>query len=250
MPKLHPLEKTSTHLHFRCSVDPENEKYQIFFEEMFSDYICSLEKGKENERPHFHCVFGKKGSRCEQVRKILKNKFNLDGNADYELINIHPHEQDLRHMVEYVCKGDDKNIPPVILFDSQSLYSNTDILHLQKCYWLRHEPTYFKDTIKDTPQAVDTYIVTKTVKASTFTEKTLNYILDNFKEKSWNAHCQKDIELMTSIVLERMGQKGKELNPVKLASMVYGFLNSVDADNLRDDMRRSTVSILMQYMGR
>lgn len=235
MPKLPPHEKTSTHLHWRVSRDPLDEKYLAFIREYFSEYLVSYET--HSNRPHFHAVINHKGLPSRAFTQLIKTRFpNLNGNADFQVVNIEVGT--LETMLEYICKGEEQGKqPPEIILNSG--FTNDSIKNMQAQYWIRHISTYFSEESKEqeSPQTMLKRISTVKAQTKSFTERVYDYIIENYDNIEWNYRNEAHHELITDIMLTKLGEKSKCISIPQIHTMIEGMFNALDAKHCRQDIK-------------
>lgn len=246
MPRNPPYEKTSTHLHWRVTLDPQNTKYQAFVTSYFSEYIMAYET--HSNRPHFHAVIEHKGCPKLAFTRLVQNHFpELTGNSCFSVHNLDPSTESLETEREYVCKGDSKDIQPVIL-QASHYYTPQVIQQLHDKYWVKHLPRYFQEHVEDTPQALQKFITTPKQKTYSWKEKVLDYINEQYPYFDWHYHNDTHREMMLDIVLAKLGEKAMNFDAFMLVKTCNGFFNALDARGFRGDMK-SQAKRLWQQQG-
>jgi len=233
MPRLPPHEKTAKYIHFRCHVNPTSTDYGEFFSSLFSNYLVAYET--HSERPHFHALIETKGIRSLQFSKMIAGQFNLFGNADFMVKNVAPTDDDYNAVLQYICKGDDKFTPPNILFKTPN-YTEIIIQQAHDLFHAKRIETYFPTVVSTEPSELQKFIKTKPTKAPTWTQKVMLELENTYALKKWDYNDIDDIKLMNRIVLEFLGERGKEFDSHKVWRIVLGLLNFVGAKNLRESV--------------
>lgn len=236
MPSPKPYEKTSIWIHLRVTPEnPRDPKFQQFISSLFSNFIACYEVGhKGDKRPHFHCLFEKKGVLSKHLRTMFSERFDIHG-SDLAVMDVAPTSEDYNAVLEYICKGEGLENPPDIMWASPH-YTLQVISDAHRKHHLKKIKTYFPTVVPDTPQGLQTIIKLKQSKTKTWTEKVQEYIDETYPYFDWDYQNEKHIILMTEIVMLKMGQKAKDLDEVILDRKVMGFLNSVDAKGLRSSL--------------
>jgi len=233
MPKLPPHEKTAEFIHFRCHKNPTSLDYGEYFSSLFSNYLVTYET--HSERPHFHALIETKGLRSVKFSRLVAGKFGLFGNEDFMVKNVAPTTEDYNTLLEYICKGDNKDTQPVVLFKTIN-YSENIIKAAHDAYHVRRIETYFPQIISAEPSALEKFIKTNKTKAPTWTQKVMLELDNHYGDKKWDFNDQDDIKMMNRIVLEFLGERGKEFDSHKVWRIMLGLLNYVGAKNLKESV--------------
>lgn len=254
MPRLPPHEKNSRYLSLRVSVDTHPDRIDAviaFLQYYWTDFLVAHEIGKKTERPHIHCYVRHQGSPKLVFSSLFKmhvaRKLGLQS-SEWSVVNIEPTTASERTSFCYHCKGEKSGEFPDIRF--MGLYSANDILQAQTEYWAKHITTYFPTVVPDTPEGHQQIIKTVKTRTKTWTEKVCELLDDeNFNETiglkgQWDYNNDKHIQLMTNIVLDRLGDRGMKFDQRLLNQHVLGFLNHVGAKGLRQDFVNSTLSAI------
>lgn len=110
---------------FALRVDVPTEdfksKFCAYVKKSFDGYIVAYETASSGENNHVHCILERDGKTLKAVRSAFCREFPESvGNKSYSL---KPCDDDFQAYIRYICKGVDKDTPPVIWCHNGLLYT-------------------------------------------------------------------------------------------------------------------------------
>lgn len=207
-----------------------------FFAKYWTLYAVCYEE--HAERPHFHALIFHKGTSKLPFTELVQQHFpECTGNSNLAVTNLAPDEQSLDYYKQYVCKGENKDTAPVLLFNS--LIEDVEYKHRQ--YWIRKLGTYFTEQVRDTPEDTEKFLKTVKPKQKTFLQ---NFILYAREEIQFTLDWRNDnhLQLVMRMLLRKLGEKSALLDNYILERMTNAVFNALEADHFRDDMVAQTLA--------
>lgn len=173
-------------------------------------YIISKEIAS---REHIQCYVV-----TNVVKKTWVNKFNLKF-KDLDRRDKYV-ELDKGQTKYYVCKGDNKETPPVVL--AKLGFTDEDVIEFHQEYWKDKKQPNIEEILLSPSET----IIKKQPKLRkpTFMCECRNELEDLWPEKEW---AKKDKLIVFKKVMYKLGSYCKCLDHVILSRMTYGVLNSL-----------------------
>lgn len=92
--------------------------------------ICCSELGDETEKPHVHfIIFESKTTTYNRLKKA-----GYAGNEDFAFSTVGDGQHDVQNIINYICKGESVDVPPVILVNTMG-FTSEQIRQYQVDYW-------------------------------------------------------------------------------------------------------------------